>query len=108
MVTQNMVSCLPKVLSPDRVCRGCVLGKHHKAPFNSGKASCVQKPLDLVHSDICNKKPLLASVMYILTFINELSRFTWVYFLNNKSHVFERSRNLEHLLRSNVVDLLSV
>jgi hypothetical protein len=38
MSTQNMVVGLPKVLPPDGVCRGCVLGKHHQVPFDSGKA----------------------------------------------------------------------
>ena len=29
MVTQDMVSILPKLLPFDGVCKGCVLGKHH-------------------------------------------------------------------------------
>jgi hypothetical protein len=34
METQNMVVGLPKVFPPEGVCKGCVLGKHHQAPFD--------------------------------------------------------------------------
>jgi hypothetical protein len=36
--TQIMVVGLPKVFPLDGVCKGCVLGNHHQAPFDSGKA----------------------------------------------------------------------
>lgn len=59
MVTQNMVVNLPKVLPPDGVCKGCVLGKHHQAPFDSGNAWHALSLLELVHSDLCCiNKPL--------------------------------------------------
>jgi len=78
MVTQNMVVGLPKVLPPDGLYRdGCVLAKHHQAPFNSRNAWHAHKPLDLVRNDLhCINIPSLASVKYILTFISDLSRFT--------------------------------
>jgi hypothetical protein len=98
MVTQNMVVGLPKVLPPDGVYRGCVLGKHHQAPFDSGKAWCAHNPLELVHNDLCCiNNPSLAGVKYILTFIDDLSRFTWIYFLKNKSHVFEKFKEFRAL-----------
>ena len=34
--------------------------------------------------------PSLASSHYMLTFIDDFTRKTWVYFLKNKSEVFER------------------
>ena len=98
MVTQNMVASLPKVLPLDGVCKGFVLGKHHHAPFNSMKAWRAQKPLELVHSDLCCiNNPSLVGARYILTLINDLSRFTWVYFLNNKSHIFEKFKEFRAL-----------
>ena len=53
MVTQNMVTILPKMLPLDGVCKGFVLGKHHKEPFNFGNAWHASNLLELVHSDIC-------------------------------------------------------
>ena len=46
--------------------------------------------LEQVHSDLCCiKNPCLIGAMYVLIFIYDLSHYTWVYLLKNKSHVFE-------------------
>lgn len=98
MVTQRMVVGLPKVRPPDVVCKGCVPGKHHWEPFNSGNAWCASNPLELVHYDhCCINKPPLIGVRYILTFIDDLFHYTWVYFLKSKSHVFERFKEFRAL-----------
>ena len=76
MVTQNMVVGLPKVLPPNGVCKGCVLGKHHQAPFDSRNAWHASNLLELVHSDLCCiNKPSLIGARYVLTFIDDLSRY---------------------------------
>jgi hypothetical protein len=99
MVTQNMVVSLPKTLPPDGVYRGCVLGKHHHAPFDLEISWHVQNQLELVHSDLCcMNKPSLLGVKYILTFIDDLSIFSWVYFLKNKSLVFEKFKQFRVLV----------
>jgi hypothetical protein len=86
MATQNMVVGLPKVFPPKGVCKGCVLGKHHQAPFDSRKVWRGQNLLELVHNDVCYiNLPSLASARYTLTFIDDFSHFTWVYFLKNKN-----------------------
>jgi hypothetical protein len=93
MTTQNMVVGLPKSPppTPDGVYRGCVLGKHHQAPFESGKVWKAQNLLELVHSDICCINiPSLACERYIFNFIDDMSRFTSVYFLKIKNYVFEK------------------
>ena len=84
-----MVVGLLKVLPPDGVCRGCIFGKHHQAPFDSGLASRAQNQIKLVHSDLCCMNKLsLVGAWHILIFIDNLSRFTWVYFLKNKNLIF--------------------
>jgi hypothetical protein len=75
-----MVVGFPKVFPPEGVCKGCVLGKHHQAPFDSGKAWRAQNLLELVHSDVCCiNLPSLVGARYILTFIDDFSHFTWVF-----------------------------
>ena len=44
-------------------------------------------------------KPSLVSARYILTFIDDLSRFTWVYFLNNKNILFEKFKEFRALAK---------
>jgi hypothetical protein len=98
MVTQNMVVGLPKVLPPDGVCKGCVLGKHHQAPFDYGNAWPASNLFELVHSELCCiNKPSLAGAGYVFTFIDDLSHYNWVYFLKNKNRVFERFKEFRTL-----------
>ena len=85
-----MVTGLPMVSCKDGVLSGCVLEKHHRDNFDKHSCQHASAPLKLVHSDLCG--PLLAvsfsSFKYFLTFIDDYSRRTWVYFLKVKSEVF--------------------
>ena len=71
-------------------CFSCVLRKHHRDSFDKRASWHASVPLELVHSDLCG--PLLSASFsgfkYFLTFIDDYSRCTWVYFLKLKSEVF--------------------
>ena len=73
-------------------CESCATGKLHrnKFPTRSGKRST--EPLGLVHSDVCGKIDLLSlsGAEYFLTFIDESTRYVWVYILKHKSEVFDK------------------
>jgi hypothetical protein len=87
--TQNLVLGLPKVSCTDGVCLGCVLGKQHQDPFPKGKALHATTPLELVHSDLMSfPTHSFSGAKYALTFIDDFSRRSWVYFLKYKSEVF--------------------
>jgi transposase InsO family protein len=45
----------------------------------------------MIHSDITGPfpQPSISKARYVLTFINDFSRFTWVFFFKLKSEVFE-------------------
>ena len=91
MVTHNMVADLPKIIPLDRVCRVSMLGNHHHVAFDSRKVGHAENCLELVPNDLCcMKKPSLAGAKYILSFIDDFSRFTWVSFSKNESKVFGR------------------
>lgn len=48
--------------------------------------------LGLVHSDVCGKirTPPLSGGEYFLNFVDDKSRYTWVYMLKRKEEVFEK------------------
>jgi hypothetical protein len=50
------------------------------------------RPLQLVHSDLCGplSSPSFSGCKYLLTFIDDFSRRTWVYFLKLKSNFFDK------------------
>ena len=86
-----MVKGLPLIEKPSSLCEGYILGKQHRENFPSGKSIRTKAPLEIVHSDLCGpmQTPSLASSHYMLNFIDDSTRKTWVYFLKYKSEVFE-------------------
>ena len=48
--------------------------------------------LELIHSDLCEFEGILfhGGNRYIITFINDFSKYTTVYLLKNKSDTFEK------------------
>ena len=67
-------------------CEACQFGKQTRKPFPH-EASVSESLLDLVHSDICGPMPTdsLRGKRYILTFTDDFSRYSVVYFLKSKS-----------------------
>lgn len=86
------------VLMPDGVCTGCALCKQHQDPFPKGKTSRAKAPLELVHSDLMTFSTPFLGTKYTLTFIDDFSRYSWVYFLKYKSEVFATFKTFKALL----------
>ena len=67
-------------------CEPCSLAKstHHVPSQSTSRAS---KPLELIHSDLSGKAPVpsLGGSYYYLTFIDDFTRYAWIYFLKKKS-----------------------
>lgn len=83
------------------MCRGCTLGKYTKASFPSSehKASEI---LDLIHLDVCGPMNTLSlsGHEYYVTFIDDFSRKTWIYFLKTKVEVFARFKEFKALVEN--------
>ncbi|RVW64789.1 Retrovirus-related Pol polyprotein from transposon RE1 [Vitis vinifera] len=70
-------------------CDSCKLGKSKTLPFPL-HASRASHCFDLIHSDVWGPSPISSyeKFKYYVTFIDDHTRFTWVYFLRSKSEVF--------------------
>ena len=70
-------------------CTSCKLGKSKVLPFPH-HASRASQCFELIHSDVWGTVPVVshAHYKYFVTFIDDFSRFTWVYFLRAKGEVF--------------------
>ncbi|CAJ2639360.1 unnamed protein product [Trifolium pratense] len=97
---KEMVRGLPYINHPNQVCEGCLLGKQFKMSFPKESSSREQKPLELIHTDVCGpiKPRSLGKSNYFLLFIDDFSRKTWVYFLKEKSEVFENFKKFKALV----------
>ena len=78
---------VPKSIEP---CVPCMKGKQSRLPFpkQGRRASSI---LELIHSDLAGpmEEKSIGGANYFLTFIDDFSRKTFVYFLKNKSQVLE-------------------
>ena len=72
-------------------CESCLFGKMTKLPFKE-KGEHVNGPLDLIHSDVCGPISTHAKggFTYFITFINDHSRYGYLYIMKYKSKSFEK------------------
>ena len=89
---KQMVSGVPDLqVEQEKVCKRCALGKNVNKPFPSSESRS-KKIIDLVHSNVCGLLPMkpLGVFLYYVTFIDDFSRKTWIYFMNTKNEVFDK------------------
>ena len=86
----EMVIGLPKIKFSKGFNQGCVLGKHPEHKFERAGHERTSAPLELIHNDVAGPFPhmSMSQAKYALTFIDDFSRYCWVYFLKHKSKVF--------------------
>ncbi|MCO5551421.1 hypothetical protein L7F22_004924 [Adiantum nelumboides] len=67
----------------------CQFGKQQRRRFKKSTYRARQ-PLELIHSDVWgpSQTTFMGGAHYFLTFVDDMSRKVWVYFLKNKSEVF--------------------
>ena len=86
----------------DSICEGCVLGKMAKIPFPKKSMNRASIPLELVHTDLCGpmQVPSHGGSKYVLTFTDDYSRYTTVYFLKNKSDTILKFKEYVKLMET--------
>ena len=66
----------------DIVCVGRQFGKTHQLAFQQSKYKA-KEPLELIHSDVFGpiKQASISGSKYMVTFIDDFSRYVWVFFM---------------------------
>ena len=97
-----MVEGLLVIKETTGICKGCVVGKHLEHKFDRGKENRATCILGLIHSDINGPIPItyMNGSNYIMNFIDDFSRYTWVFFLKKKSEVCEKFLELKALIEN--------
>jgi len=74
-------------------CTGCTHGKFFRKPIprTSKKQRSTTAPLQLIHSDVCGPFPVRSrgGRRYFVSFLDDYTRFSKVYFISKKSEVFK-------------------
>jgi transposase InsO family protein len=75
--------------------------KNIKNPFPK-RDSKAEGVLELIHSDVCGPMPSssISGYVYYVSFIDNYSRKTWVYFLKSKDEVFNKFKEFKTLIEN--------
>ena len=83
-------------------CEACVKDKQARVPFKKSGIKRSQCVLGLVHSDVCGPMnvPSVGGARYFLTFTDDYTRHSSVYFLRSKSEVPEKFAEYKALVEN--------
>jgi hypothetical protein len=87
------VKDLPRISKPqDSMCKPYQVRKLTRTPFKSKSFNSIEKPLQLVHMDLCgpSRQEGIGRENYFMLIIDDYSRLTWVVFLKEKDEAFEK------------------
>nr|GEW44094.1 reverse transcriptase domain-containing protein [Tanacetum cinerariifolium] len=92
LVKNNLVRGLPKMkFEKDHLCFTCEQGKIHRKHHKSKTAFASNKPLYLLHMDVCGRKRVesINGQRYVLVVVDDYSQYTWVFYLHSKDEASE-------------------
>ncbi|GJW14640.1 retrovirus-related pol polyprotein from transposon TNT 1-94 [Tanacetum coccineum] len=92
LVKNNLVRGLPKMkFEKDHLCSACEQGKIHRKHHKSKTDFSLNKPLYLLHMDLCGPMRIesINRKRYVLVVVDDYSRYTWVFFLHSKDKASE-------------------
>jgi len=86
LISINNLNSITKFVSFN--CLNCKLAKQPALSFSKSTSIC-DKPFDLIHSNIWGPAPTTTvhGYRYYVLFIDDFSRFTWIYFLKHRSEL---------------------
>ena len=74
------------------------MAKSHQLPYSSSH-EISKSPLDLIYSDVWGPAPeSVGRNKYYVSFIDDHSKYTWIYLLRNKSDVFRVFHDFKNLV----------
>lgn len=87
---KNLVSGIPTIVEPNKVCESCATGKKTRKAFKKRAPKRARQLLGVVYADMCGPfdVPSLGGKKYFLLFVDELSRKLWVYLLKEKGKAY--------------------
>ena len=97
VLSRSQISFIPES-NKDTVCDACQKGKSHQLPYPRS-TSMSSSPFELVFLDVWGPTPTSVSKNnYYVSFIDDFSKFTWIYLLRHKYEVFQKFNNFQSMV----------
>jgi len=82
-------------------CEACLLGKMTKVPFK-GFLERTTDLLELIHTDVYGPMSMTTrgGFQYFITFIDDFSRYGYVYLMKHKSETFEKFKEIQNVVEN--------
>jgi hypothetical protein len=97
VISLHNLPCHSEV-NKDSVCDACQQAKSHQLSYPKS-TSVSSQPLELVYSDVWGPAPKsVGRYKYYVSFIDDFSKFTWIYLLKHKSEVFQKFKEFQTLV----------
>ena len=98
----NLVDGMQIQLKKAELCEPCIMGKHHRSAYPKGTAKRATEPFEIIHSDVCGPMSVksLGGSSYFVSFIDDFSRFTKVYFIMQKSEVLVKFKEFVNFVKN--------
>jgi hypothetical protein len=109
-ILRGDVASLPKFsIDQQGVCRGCALCKNVKATFPSCESRS-KGILDLIHSYVSGLMSITSvqGSSYYVTFIDDFSKKTWIFFTKTKDEIFSRFREFRAQVENQICKKIKV
>lgn len=104
MMKKLMLKGLPQLeVRKDTICAGCQYGNAHQLLYEESKWKA-KGPLELIHSNVFGpvKQASLSGMKYMVTCIDDFSRYVWVYFMKEKSKTFSNFKEFKEIMEAEV------
>jgi len=98
----KVVTGIPNLkINHEDICKGCANGTNIKNPFPKSETK-TKGTLEFIRLDVCGpmSSTSLSAFENYITFIDDYSRKTWIYFLKAKSEVFEKFKEFKALIEN--------
>nr|KAJ0219071.1 hypothetical protein LSAT_V11C300118320 [Lactuca sativa] len=105
----SKMSLIPSFdMQNNKKCKTCMLTKITRQPFKDVVRE--SKVLDLIHSDLCDfhATPSLGNKKYVVTFIDDASRYCYVYLLHSKDEALDKFKIYKQQVELHKNELIKV
>ncbi|EOY32423.1 Uncharacterized protein TCM_040335 [Theobroma cacao] len=97
LLNVEFVKDLPRITKPNKLCQACQFGKQTKNLFPKENRWKVTNTLELVHTVISGpmKTSSLNGSKYYIIFINDFTKYCWIFFIKHKSNALNIFRKFK-------------